>query len=163
MTLKEAIERAKLESEAKGKQAKQLIEKRATRSQSRAMLDKMAVEAQADAAAIDLLIATLEKIRDELDVDEDADLALEVSIAKENHGTVLSCIEDAFGRAVEDTDEAVTELEKQGKRSDELYARLVRARQDRNALLHRLGLTDGQWSAQGGACDADLEMDECAL
>ena len=39
----------------------------------------------------------------------------------------------------------------------EMEAMLGNAICDREALLTKLGLTDSQWSMQGGACWADLE------
>jgi hypothetical protein len=41
---------------------------------------------------------------------------------------------------------------------DDLSEALACAREDRAALLKRLGLTDREWSAMGGACAADFEV-----
>ena len=55
-------------------------------------------------------------------------------------------------------EEMKKESEEATERADNYEAALSNAIEDRNALLHRLGMTDFQWSCQGGACETDMEV-----
>lgn len=59
---------------------------------------------------------------------------------------------------VEDAKEAEEREKNDDARITQLDAALTCAVADRQALLARVGLTDAQWSAQGGYCHADVEV-----
>jgi len=75
---------------------------------------------------------------------------------------------DVIGKAAAECEETLTEYvdsynaecrytDKLEEHADELREMLARAMEDRTAMLRRLGLTDAQWSSQGGACETDFE------
>lgn len=75
---------------------------------------------------------------------------------------------DIVGKAADECAETLTEYvdsyndecarsRKLDEYADELREMLATAVADRAALLRRLGLTDAQWSASGGACESDFE------
>lgn len=93
-------------------------------------------------------------------------------VMREALGIVLDAAREVAERStarVEKLEEKVTEIEEErneyqkqveeeSKSRDDASNALVRIREDRNALLARLGLTDREWSAMGGACEADFEV-----
>lgn len=77
---------------------------------------------------------------------------------------VLKTLKVAVKQLQETTEEWFGEARLRGdenrvleRRIDELEEALARAVEDRAALLRRLGLSDAAWSAQGGACAAELD------
>jgi len=138
-----------------------------------AQLEEHASALREELDARRLQVKGLEKIQDVVALvissrtgtDPKSDRQMALLFAEVNCGTSYSeekanTPTDVLGEIL-DNCEAIVEEVGGGRGApsyDEVLGALDDALADREALLGRLGLTDAEWSAQGGACDADFNL-----
>jgi hypothetical protein len=89
------------------------------------------------------IVETLRTLRDDMGCDK---------------GDTLLLRADTLTSEAASYEDAKEEADLARERADSMDAALTAAIADRRALLERLGFTDYAWSAQGGACWADIEV-----